>query len=124
MDRAAQARANHRLDRITCWTFASKLATVHPVAGQPRPVRHENEMNKKFRIHIGDLLIWRSWIIMGMFSLLFFIAFNLGITVSVVPTEDAQQALRRFAVTTIAGTAIFGLLAVRAFIKRKAKAEQ
>jgi hypothetical protein len=81
-------------------------------------------MNKKFRIHIGDLLIWRSWIIMGMFSLLFFIAFNLGITVSVVPTEDAQQALRRFAVTTIAGTAIFGLLAVRAFIKRKAKAEQ
>jgi hypothetical protein len=38
MDRAAQARANHRLDRTTRWTFASQLATVHPVAGQPRPV--------------------------------------------------------------------------------------
>jgi hypothetical protein len=38
MARAAQARANHRLDRTTRWTFASELATVHPVAGQPRPV--------------------------------------------------------------------------------------
>jgi hypothetical protein len=27
------------LDRTLCWTFASRLATVHPVAGQPRPVR-------------------------------------------------------------------------------------
>jgi hypothetical protein len=46
MDRAAQARANHRLDRTKRRTFASELAAVHPVAGQPRPVG-QKKMKKK-----------------------------------------------------------------------------
>jgi len=29
---------NNLLDRTTLWTFASKLATVHHVAGQPGPL--------------------------------------------------------------------------------------
>jgi hypothetical protein len=31
-------RGNNLLDRITLWTFASKLATVHHVVGQPGPL--------------------------------------------------------------------------------------
>jgi hypothetical protein len=49
------------------WTFESELATVHPVAGQPRPVGPKmrldsaGTMGYTSDIHIGDVIWLRKF---------------------------------------------------------------
>ena len=43
----AQARREQSAGPDTLWTFASKLATVHHVAGQPGPLEHGKELKNE-----------------------------------------------------------------------------